>query len=54
MSFIMRSALQTALATSFLGYILGQGLKITEEDTDIYCSVHDYWHECHGIPMSSE
>ena len=54
MSFIMRSALQTALATSFLGYILGQGLKITEEDTDIYCSVHDYWHECHGIPMSNE
>ena len=53
-SFVTVSAVQTALATSFLSYILGQGLKITEEDTDIYCSVHDYWHECHGIPMSNE
>ena len=51
-SFILRSALQTLLASAFLFFITNRGFEITQEDDDIYCNVHGYWHECHGIPMS--
>ena len=50
-SFILRSALQIVLASAFLFYITIRGVIITQEDTDIYCNVHGYWHECHGIPI---
>ena len=50
-SFLLRSALQIVLATAFLFYITIRGVIITQEDTDIYCNVHGYWHECHGIPI---
>ena len=51
-SFILRSALQILLSSAFLFYLTIKGFKIIQEDDDIYCNVHGYWHECHGIPMS--
>ena len=51
-SIILRSALKIVLASAFLFYITIRGVKITQEEADIYCNVHGYWHECHGIPMS--
>ena len=50
-SFILRSSLQIVLSSAFLFFITIRGLQITEEDDDIYCNVHGYWHECHGIPI---
>ena len=51
-SFILRSALQILLSSAFLFYLTIKGFKIIQEDDDIYCNVHGFWHECHGIPMS--
>ena len=51
-SFVLRSALQIVLASGFLFFITIRGIEITYQDADIYCKVHGYWHECHGIPMS--
>ena len=51
-NFILRSAIKIPLSSAFLLYITIKGFKITQEDNDIYCKVHGYWHECHGIPIS--
>ena len=50
-SFILKSALKIVLASAFLFVITIKGVEITQEDNDIYCDVHGFWHECHGIPM---
>ena len=51
-SFILRSMLQIILALAFLFFITIRGVEITKEDDDIFCDIHGFWHECHGIPMS--
>merc|ERR1712113_775962 len=44
-------ALKIVLASAFLFVITIKGVEITQEDNDIYCDVHGFWRECHGIPM---
>ena len=51
-SVILRSALQIALALVFLLFAIIRGIEIATKDETIYCDVHGFWHECHGIPMS--
>ena len=50
-NFMLRSAIKI-LFSAFLFYFTIKGFKLTQEDDDIYCNVHGYWHECHGIPIS--
>ena len=50
-NFILRSAIKI-LFSAFLFYFTIKGFNLTQEDDDIYCKVHGYWYECHGIPMS--
>ena len=51
-SFVLRSFIQMLLSSAVLFYLITIGLQKVEDDEDVHCNVHGYWHECHGIPIS--